>query len=72
MSEALTAQERGWFHAPDFAWIVTLNPDGSPQASLTWIDAALAEIDDGKGRLYDEAAVAACVKLFRENRFRFA
>ncbi len=39
MSDALSPEDRALFRAPDFAWIVTLNPDGSPQASLTWIDA---------------------------------
>jgi len=38
MSE-LTAADRALLAAPNFAWIVTLNPDGSPQATLTWIDA---------------------------------
>ena len=35
------------------------------------IDAALAEIEQGKGRLYDGAAVEACVKLFRVDNFKF-
>jgi len=35
----LTEADRALLGAPNFAWIVTLNPDGSPQASLTWIDA---------------------------------
>ena len=34
-----TQQDRTLLAAPNFAWIVTLNPDGSPQATLTWIDA---------------------------------
>jgi PPOX class probable F420-dependent enzyme len=39
MSDALSREDRALFRAPDFAWIVTLNPDGSPHASLTWIGA---------------------------------
>ncbi|HUI16289.1 MAG TPA: HD domain-containing phosphohydrolase, partial [Alphaproteobacteria bacterium] len=35
------------------------------------IDAALAEIEQGKGRLYDGAAVEACLKLFRVDNFKF-
>ena len=35
------------------------------------IDRALAEIEQGKGRLYDSAAVDACVKLFRVDNFKF-
>ena len=34
-----TQQDRTLLAAPNFAWIVTLNPDGSPQATLTWIGA---------------------------------
>jgi PAS domain S-box-containing protein/putative nucleotidyltransferase with HDIG domain len=33
--------------------------------------AALAEIERGRGRLYDPAAVDACLKLFREKGFAF-
>ena len=39
MSADLTAEDRALLQAPNYAWIVTLNPDGSPQASVTWIDA---------------------------------
>jgi len=35
----LTEADRALLASPNFAWIVTLNPDGSPQATLTWIDA---------------------------------
>ena len=35
------------------------------------IEAALADIEEDKGRLYDPAAVAACTALFRENGFTF-
>jgi HD-GYP domain-containing protein (c-di-GMP phosphodiesterase class II) len=35
------------------------------------INAALAEVEKGKGCLYDAAAVDACVTLFREKGFAF-
>jgi PPOX class probable F420-dependent enzyme len=35
----LTTADRELLRAPNYAWIVTLDPDGSPQASITWIDA---------------------------------
>lgn len=34
-------------------------------------DAALAEITRGRGTVYDESVVDACVRLFREGRFAF-
>ena len=36
---SITQADRALLAAPNYAWIVTLNPDGSPQASLTWIGA---------------------------------
>jgi PPOX class probable F420-dependent enzyme len=39
VSEQLTPGDRELLRAPNYAWVVTLNPDGSPQASITWIDA---------------------------------
>ena len=39
MSAELTPEDRELLHAPNVAWIITLNPDGSPQASITWVDA---------------------------------
>lgn len=35
------------------------------------MDAALAEIADNRGMLYDSAAVDACLRLFNEHRFAF-
>ena len=35
------------------------------------IDAALIEVERNKGRLYDRAAVDACVDLFRNKGFTF-
>ncbi len=42
-----------------------------PYRASLGIAAALAEIEEGKGRLYDLAAVAACTALFRHNGFSF-
>jgi PPOX class probable F420-dependent enzyme len=39
MSVALTDDDRELLRAPNYAWIVTLDADGSPQASITWVDA---------------------------------
>ena len=35
----LTTPDRALLGPPNFAWIVTLNPDGSTHATLTWIGA---------------------------------
>jgi len=42
-----------------------------PYRPAPGLDAALNEIEDGKGTLYDPDAVDACVKLFRERKFSF-
>jgi PPOX class probable F420-dependent enzyme len=44
MSAELTTADRELLQAPNYAWIVTLNPDGSPQASITWIGANETEV----------------------------
>jgi HD-GYP domain-containing protein (c-di-GMP phosphodiesterase class II) len=36
-----------------------------PFQPASGLDAALAEIEKGRGRFYDPAAVDSCVKLFR-------
>ncbi len=41
-----------------------------PYRSALGVDAALAEIIGQRGKLYDPAAVDACVRLFREKGFR--
>jgi hypothetical protein len=41
------------------------------EATSRRLDAALAEIETGKGRLYDPAAVEACIGLFRNKGFAF-
>lgn len=42
-----------------------------PYRPALGIEAALKEIEENKGRLYDPAAVDACVKLFREKNYKF-
>ena len=42
-----------------------------PYRPALGLDAALAEIESGKGRLYDPAAVDACIVLFRNKGFAF-
>jgi HD-GYP domain-containing protein (c-di-GMP phosphodiesterase class II) len=42
-----------------------------PYRAALGIDAALAEIENGKGRLFDPAAVDACITLFRQKGFAF-
>ena len=36
------------------------------------LEQALAEIEQGRGRLYDPAPVDACLRLFREEGFHFS
>ena len=42
-----------------------------PYRELLGVEAAMAEIVQNKGRLYDPAAVGACVDLFRNKGFNF-
>jgi HD-GYP domain-containing protein (c-di-GMP phosphodiesterase class II) len=42
-----------------------------PYREKLGIDAALHEIEAGKGKLYDPAAVDACILLFRQKAFSF-
>lgn len=42
-----------------------------PYRPALGLDAALAEIETGKGRLYDPAAADACIALFRNKGFAF-
>ena len=42
-----------------------------PYRPALGLDAALAEIEAAKGRLYDPAAVEACIDLFRNKGFNF-
>ena len=36
------------------------------------IDKALAEIENGKGKLYDAVVADSCLKLFRKKGFKFS
>jgi PAS domain S-box-containing protein len=42
-----------------------------PYRPALGLDAALAEIEAGKGRLYDPAVADACIALFRQKGFKF-
>ena len=42
-----------------------------PYRPALGVDAAMKEIENGKGTLYDPVAVDACIKLFREGGFSF-
>ncbi|MDH6299208.1 HD domain-containing phosphohydrolase [Polynucleobacter sphagniphilus] len=42
-----------------------------PYRPAIGIDAALQEIENGKGRLFDAEVVDACLKLFREDGYQF-
>jgi len=42
-----------------------------PYRPAKGLDAALAEIETGKGHLYDPAPVDACIDLFRNKGFVF-
>jgi len=43
-----------------------------PYRAALGLDKALAEIEQGKGRLYDPAAADACIRLFRKKKFAFS
>jgi len=42
-----------------------------PHRPALTVDAAMAEIASGRGRLYDANAADACIRLFRVNKFEF-
>jgi HD-GYP domain-containing protein (c-di-GMP phosphodiesterase class II) len=42
-----------------------------PYRPALTLEAALTEIEAGKGNLYDAKAAEACITLFRESRFGF-
>jgi PPOX class probable F420-dependent enzyme len=51
----LTPRDVEILTGPNFATLVTLNPDGSPQATITWVDAADGHvlINTAQGRVKD-------------------
>jgi len=42
-----------------------------PYRPAPGLEAAMKEIEEGKGKAYDPDAVDACTKLFREGKFDF-
>ncbi len=42
-----------------------------PYRPALGIDAALAEIEKNRGVLYDAAVADACLRLFKEEKYRF-
>jgi HD-GYP domain-containing protein (c-di-GMP phosphodiesterase class II) len=42
-----------------------------PHRPAPGLEAALEEIEKGAGRIYDANASKICLRLFRENGFRF-
>jgi HD-GYP domain-containing protein (c-di-GMP phosphodiesterase class II) len=51
--------------------VVEVMASHRPYRTAPGIDAALAEIERGRGKVFDPAAVDACLKLFRQERFAF-
>jgi HD-GYP domain-containing protein (c-di-GMP phosphodiesterase class II) len=43
-----------------------------PYRASRGLDAALGEIEDRRGTLFDATIVDACLRLFREHRFAFS
>lgn len=42
-----------------------------PYRDALGLDAALKEIDQGRGRLYDAKVVDSCIRLFADGEFAF-
>jgi response regulator RpfG family c-di-GMP phosphodiesterase/HAMP domain-containing protein len=51
--------------------VVEVMASHRPYRTAPGIDAALAEIERGRGTAFDPAVVDACLKLFRQERFAF-
>jgi PPOX class probable F420-dependent enzyme len=51
----LTGVDLEFLTGTNFATLVTMNPDGSPQATITWVDAADGHVlvNTAKGRVKD-------------------
>jgi PPOX class probable F420-dependent enzyme len=51
----LTTEDLEFLTGANYATFVTVNPDGSPQASVTWVDAADGHVlvNTAKGRVKD-------------------
>jgi HD-GYP domain-containing protein (c-di-GMP phosphodiesterase class II) len=42
-----------------------------PYRPALGIDKALEELEEGRGVLYDKDVVDTCIRVFRENKFKF-
>lgn len=53
MAEELTESDVAFLTDTNYATFVTINPDGTPQATITWVDAADGHvlINTAKGRI---------------------
>lgn len=70
MTERLTDEDRQFLSAPNFAHLVTLREDGSPQVSVVWVDSDGDHVlvNTARGRVKDrniasDARVAVSVHL---------
>jgi len=56
----LTASDLALLTGPNFATFVTMNPDGSPHATITWVDAADGQVlvNTAAGRIKHRNCVA--------------
>jgi PPOX class probable F420-dependent enzyme len=52
---ALTTEDLELFHGRNYGQLVTLNPDGSPQATVLWVDAGQDHVlvNTAEGRVKD-------------------
>ena len=55
MTAELTSRDVEMLTGTNFVTLVTINPDGSPQATITWVDAAdgLLLVNTARGRVKD-------------------
>lgn len=60
MMAELTPKDLEFLTGTDFATFVTMNPDGSPHATITWVDATDGHVlvNTAKGRVKDRNARA--------------
>jgi HD-GYP domain-containing protein (c-di-GMP phosphodiesterase class II) len=58
-------------HVLAVADVVEAMSSHRPYRPAIGIEAALAEIESGRGRIYDERVVDACLRLFRERGYAF-
>jgi PPOX class probable F420-dependent enzyme len=56
----LTASDLALLTGPNYATFVTMNPDGSPHATITWVDAAGGQVlvNTAEGRVKHRNCVA--------------